>query len=125
MATWAGAPHLSRRGAPASGGARKLFRREVVEVITPGLVGDPEGIDARTEVALLALLLDGEGGFGLAALDVSTGDFRGTRGDAEAGTLLLEEIERIQPREILAAPAQRAKLEALVRESLPVTAWTE
>jgi DNA mismatch repair protein MutS len=111
--------------APSSGGASKLMRREVVEVITPGLVGDPQGIDSRTEVSLVALLIDAEGGFGLAALDASTGDFRGTHGGAEAGTLLLEEIERIQPREILAAPSQRERLEALVRESLPETAWTE
>ena len=35
--------------------AAGLVRREVVEVVTPGLAGDPEGLDARREVALAAL----------------------------------------------------------------------
>jgi hypothetical protein len=69
---------------PRALGGRRLVRREVVEVVTPGLVGDPEGLDGRTVVSLVAIcwsaVESGAGGrrFGLAALDASTGDFRAT-----------------------------------------------
>ena len=36
---------------------RRLVKREVVEVVTPGLVGDPGGIEALRELALVALEL--------------------------------------------------------------------
>ena len=55
---------------------RRLVRREVVEVVTPGLAGDPETIESRRELCIAAL----EPGpvFGLAVLDATTGDFRAT-----------------------------------------------
>ena len=64
-------------------GGRRLVRREVVEVVTPGLVGDPEGLEAVREVSLVALaaVSDGRGGLaqlGIAVLDATTGDFRAT-----------------------------------------------
>lgn len=100
---------------------RRLVRREVVEVVTPGLVGDPDGIDGRTLVALVAIWWPEEGAvasggrFGLAMLEASTGDFRATEleGDAVAAgadaalpDALLQELSRIAPREVLVpAPA--------------------
>ena len=85
---------------PRELGGRRLVRREVVEVVTPGLVGDPDGLDGRTVVALAALCLPDPPAssglassglaaanesapaaprrFGLAVLDASTGDFRAT-----------------------------------------------
>ena len=71
---------------PKQAGGKRLVRREVVEVVTPGLVGDPEGIEAAQEVALVAIA-PGEGGeeIGIAALDATTGDFRATRVRASEG----------------------------------------
>jgi len=75
---------------PRALAGRRLVRREVVEVVTPGLVGDPDGIDGRTVVALAAICppdfapLASPGAqtasrrYGLAVLDASTGDFRAT-----------------------------------------------
>lgn len=84
------------------GGGRKLVRREVIEVITPGLVGDPSNLDAAAEVALAAVWLD-QGEAGLAAVDASTGNFRATRTACKGGwpPALLDELERIAPRELL------------------------
>jgi DNA mismatch repair protein MutS len=93
-------------------GGRRLVRREVVEVVTPGLVGDPEGLEAFREVSLVALaaVSDGRGGLaqlGIAVLDATTGDFRATEierddaGEDGIAALGLEELERISPREIL------------------------
>jgi DNA mismatch repair protein MutS len=101
--------------------ARGLVRREVVEVITPGLVGDPEGLDARREVSLAALHLAGDEA-GLAALDASTGSFQATACAAEAGEppeALLGELERIDPRELLVAAPDAERLAAPLRARFP------
>ena len=101
---------------PKDAGGKRLVRREVVEVVTPGLVGDPEGLDARAVVAVAALVEDGTASeFGLAVLDASTADFRATTTEMQTGPLegatslpdaLLQELARIDPRELL-VPASR------------------
>jgi DNA mismatch repair protein MutS len=90
----------------ARAAGRRLVQRDVVEVVTPGLAGDPEGIESRGELLLAAL--DPGPPAGLAVLDASTGDFRATRvdaGDPGAATRLPatldEELRRVAPREIL------------------------
>jgi len=101
-------------------GGRRLVKREVIEVITPGLAGDPEGLDASREVAVAALW-GGESGWGLAALDASTGNFRATAAPNAPGGLpgeLLDELGRIAPREILICEDADAAQETLVREKL-------
>jgi DNA mismatch repair protein MutS len=83
-------------------GGRRLVRREVVEVVTPGLVGDPNGIDGRRELCLVAL--DPGASVGIAILDASTGEFRTTESEAGGSTLplsIIEELQRVDPREIL------------------------
>ncbi len=87
---------------PKASGSRKLVRRDVIEVFTPGLVGDPQSLEAAQEVALAAVWLDA-GQAGLAALDASTGNFRATELPAPGAwpVALLDELERIAPRELL------------------------
>jgi len=107
-------------------GGRRLVRREVVEVVTPGLVGDPAGIAPAQELVLVALLPGAV--FGLAALDASTGDLRATEVEAsqEAGLpgALAQELLRLEPRELLCpAPLTPPLAEALAR-LLPDTART-
>ncbi|MCP3983169.1 MAG: DNA mismatch repair protein MutS [bacterium] len=103
---------------------RKLVRREVVEVVTPGLVGDPTGLAGSQEVALAAVARLG-GAFGLAVLDASTGNFRATAVDANsAGGLhgnLVEELERIAPRELLVAADWRGSVEPIAEARFPAT----
>jgi DNA mismatch repair protein MutS len=106
---------------------RGLVRREVVEVVTPGLAGDPDGIDAAGELALAALA-PGPGA-GLAVLDASTGDFRATQLEAEgeAGGLpraLAQELLRVAPREILLPDDAAPELCARLARLLPRVAQT-
>jgi len=107
-------------------GGRRLVRREVVEVVTPGLVGDPAGIAPAQELVLVALLPGPV--FGLAALDASTGDLRATEveasGDAGLPSALAQELLRLEPRELLCpAPLAPPIAEALAR-LLPDTVRT-
>ncbi|MDI9570718.1 MAG: DNA mismatch repair protein MutS [Pseudomonadota bacterium] len=55
--------------------AKGIVKRDVVRVITPGLRFDPDHLEAR-ENNFLAGLCRREGVFGLACMDVSTGEFR-------------------------------------------------
>jgi len=92
-------------------GGRGLVRREVVEVVTPGLAGDPAAIEAASEVALAALCWQRDE-VGLAALDASTGNFRATSakrgGDGGTPAALWDELERIAPRELLVPAGEGA-----------------
>ena len=75
-----------------------IVPREVVRVITPGLVTDREQLDARANNWLAALELGAER-VGIALFDLSTGELCA----AEVGDLarLLSELCRAAPREIL------------------------
>ena len=82
--------------------ARKpVVRREVVEVITPGTVTNPNLLEARRNNFLLALSPAGDR-YGIAFADVSTGEF--SVAEVPAGSLF-EEIQKIDPAEILAPEA--------------------
>jgi DNA mismatch repair protein MutS len=80
--------------------AKKLVRREVTRVLTPGTALD--GSIGSEENNFLAALARASGAVGLAALDLSTGDFRATefRGP-EAERRVVEELQQLRPREVL------------------------
>jgi DNA mismatch repair protein MutS len=107
-------------------GGRRLVRREVVEVVTPGLAGDPAATPPAQERLLAALAPGAE--FGLAAIDASTGDLRATSAELLPGealpAALAQELLRLDPRELLCpapiAPALAQALAAL----LPAAART-
>ncbi len=104
---------------------RRLVRRQVVEVVTPGLVGDPESLEAASEVALAALV-PGPGEAGLAILEASTGEFRATRVEADCALprALADELERVAPRELLLARGSAERLGEELRAWLPDAAQT-
>src|SRR6266481_4931541 len=80
--------------------AKKLVRREVTRVLTPGTAIDSSV--GSEENNFLAALARASGAVGLAALDLSTGEFRATefRGP-EAERRILEELQQLRPREVL------------------------
>lgn len=80
--------------------AKGLVRREVTRVLTPGLVLDNQNLTSNQPNYLAAVCLPGRGRhIGLAFLDISTAEFRVT--EVESMELLLEELFRINPKEIL------------------------
>ena len=60
--------------------AKGVVKREVVRVVTPGLVLDTENLRAK-ENNFLAALVVRDGRFGLAFVDISTGEFRVTEAE--------------------------------------------
>jgi DNA mismatch repair protein MutS len=78
--------------------AKGLVKRDVVRVITPGMVIENELLDARANNYVLAVSCTADF-YGIAYLDISTGDFRVTQSKDSAA--IAEEIQRISPSEVL------------------------
>ncbi len=77
----------------------KLVQREVTQLLTPGTVMRENLL--RPEANYLAALSTGDG-YGLALLDISTGEFRGTV--LYGKSALYDELFRFRPAEVLLAP---------------------
>ncbi|MBW1841607.1 MAG: DNA mismatch repair protein MutS, partial [Deltaproteobacteria bacterium] len=81
---------------PAS--AKGLVKRDVVRVVTPGMILDDELLDGSADNYVLALAGKNDTA-GISYLDISTGTFRVT--ETEDIHSLLDEILRVSPSEVL------------------------
>jgi DNA mismatch repair protein MutS len=110
--------------------AKKLVKREVTRVVTPGTAADSQlGAEENNFLACVAQNRDV---IGFAALDLSTGEFRATefRG-SDAERRIREELLVLRPREVLFASSMplfeqpRPQLSAPVPGALPRLASVE
>ncbi|MFT5127785.1 MAG: DNA mismatch repair protein MutS [Rhodothermales bacterium] len=103
--------------------AKGLVRREVTQVITPGTIVEGGVLSAQKSNFLLSICRGTKGRFGLAGLDISTGDFRLTE---VAGMEALEtEIHRLQPAECLLPENLDKEWKAEGRPDVPTSiVWT-
>jgi DNA mismatch repair protein MutS len=101
--------------------AKGIVKRDVVRIVTPGVILDEESLDPRAPNYLAAVAGDARGGFGLAFVDVTTGDFRATV--AASSEALIDEIARAEPRELL-VPRGDGDLAALLKRAYPRLAQT-
>ena len=101
--------------------AKGVVRREVVRVVSPGTLTDSGYLDAREPAFLMAIVPITPGpGFGVALLDVSTGEFTTAEYvGSEARQALLDELAVLRPREIV-APSGSADPAAMI-ETLRLT----
>jgi DNA mismatch repair protein MutS len=85
--------------------AKKLVRREVTRVVTPGTAADPSlGSEENNFLAAVVSLRGQAGGerAGFAALDLSTGEFRATEFLGEgAEQRIQDELLQLRPKELL------------------------
>jgi len=84
--------------------ARGIVKRDVVRVITPGMILEDELLDEKTNNYILSIVHDSNRA-GLSYLDVSTGLFRMT--ETTNMSLLKEELLRVSPSEILLPESSR------------------
>jgi DNA mismatch repair protein MutS len=80
--------------------AKKLVRREVTRVVTPGTATEPALLRSHENNYLAALAAAGNQA-GLAYVDVSTGEFRATELDAAEA---MPALEQLGAREVLVSP---------------------
>lgn len=88
----------------------KLVQREVTAILSPGTHFDERLLQAERNNFLASVYTAGST-YGLALVDLTTGDFRVT--ELEAGKTLLAELERLRPAELL-LPAGAISLTELV-----------
>ena len=79
--------------------AKTIVRREVTRVLTPGTAAD--AALASEENNFLAAIAEIGDRCGLAALDLSTGEFRATEFASQDRARLQEELRHMRPREVL------------------------
>ena len=123
--------------------AKGLVRREVVRVVSPGTLTDANYLDAREPAFLMSIVgadlkvgpytqartLSGPR-FGVALLDLSTGEFTTAEYQGDEGLqALADEIATLRPREIVVAAESdiARQLPEIGRLQLPVTsadAWS-
>src|SRR5262249_28449452 len=117
--------------------AKGIVKREVVRVVSPGTFTDANYLEAKEPAFLMAIAVSEarqQTTYGVALLDVSTGEFTATEyAGAESVQTLTEEIAVLKPREIVlpgdfnatdvaaAARELAARWPALAVTNLPLT----
>lgn len=110
--------------------AKGIVKREIVRVVSPGTLTDAHYLDAREPAFLLSLSSGKVGTWGVALLDLSTGEFSCAEYAGKDGLqALADEVAVLRPREIVAALDLDldAALPPGASERLPVTRvepWT-
>ena len=81
--------------------SKGLVERDVIRVITPGTVLSEAILNEKDNNFLMAVY-EGEEGFGLSWCDLSTGEFHAMQlQEADGRQMLLAQLTRIQPREVI------------------------
>lgn len=97
-------------------GSKSVVKRDVVRLVTPGTLTEDTLLDARRNNYLLAIArarlssVGSEARFGLAWIDMSTGEFRITECDR---VMLPAEIARLEPGEILISDSLNTDIELI------------
>src|SRR6056297_2103928 len=100
--------------------AKGIVKREVVRVVTPGLVTDHDSLEPKENNYLLAVC-GSENGYGVAHIDITTGEFQVTQVDQVAQ--VASEVSSLGPRELLFADNESGRrlseqLQPLAREAM-------
>lgn len=113
--------------------AKGIVKREVVRIISPGVVTDDQLLDGRSNNYLSSLVVRESPGlvrYGSSFLDVSTGEFLVGELSGEPGKLdeVIDQIARLAPSELLISGDNRQSLEELLeilQALLPALCITE
>ena len=78
--------------------AKGLVKREVIRVVTPGTILSDQALDETKNNYLMAVVYTGNN-YGIATVDITTGDFFVTETGSERA--LLDEINKFSPSELI------------------------
>jgi DNA mismatch repair protein MutS len=111
--------------------AKGVVRREVIRVVSPGTLTDAAYLDAREPAFIMAIApAEPAPGYGVALLDLSTGEFTTAEYRGESGRqALADEMAILKPREIVSPEGfeEAAALVSALRlgaRVTPVDGWT-
>lgn len=94
--------------------AKGIVKRGVIKVVTPGTFTDSSFLEEKRNNFLVGLYLE-EDVFALCSADISTGEFNCTEGPYETA-LIMDEISKFSPRELLVPEGADPKLMEMIRE---------
>jgi len=80
--------------------AKGVVKREVIKILTPGTAVEVDPEAAKENVYIAGLLVDSEG-WGLALIDISSGEMRVLEGLATETKRLVDELAKASPKEIV------------------------
>jgi len=105
--------------------AKGIVKREVVRVVSPGLVTDAQLLDDKSNLYVAAITRQEQGRqdharpftYGLSFLDLSTGEFLvgEFHDDSAAGDTILDQLTRMAPAELLINASQSKGLSSLLQ----------
>ena len=110
--------------------AKGVVRREVVRVVSPGTLTDAGYLDAREPAFVMAIAPAQPAGYGVALLDLSTGEFSSAEYlGRDARDALVDELAVLRPREIVTPdgfdePAKLVAERCLETRITAADAWT-
>lgn len=99
--------------------AKGIVKREVVRVVTPGTIIEPDMLDGNTNNYLMSIVQEKKS-YGLAFTDLSTGEFFTTQlEDKDSENRLISEIARIKPSECIISKEvyEGGKLKSLINNN--------
>jgi DNA mismatch repair protein MutS len=94
----------------------QLVKREVTQILSPGTHFDERMLTAEKNNFLVAVCLMGKA-FGIATVDLTTGNFRATELGSEGA--FLTELERLRPAEII-YPSESTSVRELIEKAFPI-----
>lgn len=100
--------------------AKGIVKREVIRVVSPGVITDDILLDDKTNNYVCSLSLKDSSTtklFGISFLDISTGEFlAGEFTDNEQGSIILDHLTRLTPSELLISIKDSPKLNLLLTD---------
>jgi DNA mismatch repair protein MutS len=109
--------------------ARGVLKRDVVKVLTPGTAVEIE-LEGAKESSYIASLYLKNGGWGLAFIDLASGQIRAAQSDPETKRVLDDELFRVSPKELIFPEGEEERvLKLLSRNNLssvlrsPIEDW--
>ncbi len=106
---------------------KRLVKREVIRILTPGTVVEEHLLEERANNYLVSVA-NADGRWGLAAADSSTGEFTVTEfAGADARSELCDELARLRPSELLARESEPGadELAQAGDASCTLTTWAD
>ncbi|MFC2063660.1 DNA mismatch repair protein MutS [Chloroflexota bacterium] len=80
--------------------SKGIFQREVVRVVTPGTIIEPNLLSEGENNYIASVIIE-KGNFGISYADITTGEFHATEIEDQDISLLIAELNRINPSEII------------------------
>ncbi|MGB8952334.1 MAG: DNA mismatch repair protein MutS [Candidatus Aminicenantales bacterium] len=99
-------------------GAKGVVKRDVVKVLTPGTAVEVELEEAKENIFITCLSLD-ENGWGLALIDLSSGEMKVTEGDSLEKRELMDELFKFSPKELVFPEGEEESVSGILSRSDP------